>query len=59
MSARTAKSSGGWLPPGGYTSCNRWALDNREALVAYADRIEEQGTAAEQLHEFLANAPEQ
>ena len=56
--ARTAKSSGGWLPPGGYTSCNQWALDNRDALVAYADRIAEEGTAAEQLHDFLANTPD-
>jgi hypothetical protein len=55
--APAAKSAAGWLPPGGYTSCNQWALDNRVALVAYADRIAEQGTAAEQLHEFLDNTP--
>ena len=59
VKAQAAKSAGKWLPPGGYTTCNQWALDNRDALVAYADRIAEQGTAAEQLHEFLANAPGQ
>ena len=58
VSARPKKSSSGWLPPGGYTTCNQWALDNRDALVAYADRIAEQGTAAEQLHDYLANTPD-
>ncbi len=43
-----------WLPPGGYTACNAWALENRPALEAYAQRIEQDGTAAEQLQAFLA-----
>ena len=58
VSAPSAKVSVGWLPPGGYTSCNQWALDNKDALIAYADRVAEQGTAAEQLHEFLASKPQ-
>lgn len=55
-----ARSAGGWLPPGGYTQCNQWALDNRDALESYAQRVGEQGTAAEQLQDFLASgsAPE-
>jgi hypothetical protein len=52
-----ANSFGGWLPPGGYASCNQWAIDNKEALVAYAVHVAEQGTAAEQLNEFLAKMP--
>jgi hypothetical protein len=46
-----------WLPPGGYTACNTWALENRLALEAYAQRIEQDGTAAEQLQAFLAAPP--
>jgi hypothetical protein len=45
---------GGWVPPGGYTQCSQWALNNREALTAYAQQIEEEGTAAEQLEKYLA-----
>ena len=45
---------GGWLPPGGYTQCSQWALDNREALTAYAQQIDGEGTAAEQLENYLA-----
>ena len=25
-----------WLPPGGYTACSAWALENRLALEAYS-----------------------
>ena len=57
VSAQPTNVRSGWLPPGGYTTCNQWASENRDALITYADRISEQGTAAEQLHEFLANAP--
>jgi hypothetical protein len=46
-----------WLPPGGYLSCNAWALENRAALEAYAQRTEQHGTAAEQLQAFLATPP--
>ena len=49
-----ASSTGGWLPPGGYTQCSQWALDNREALTAYAQQIDDEGTAAEQLEKYLA-----
>jgi hypothetical protein len=44
----------GWVPPGGYTQCSQWALDNREALTAYAQQISDEGTAAEQLEKYLA-----
>ncbi len=43
----------GWVPPGGYAACNSWALHNRQALEAYASGIEREGTAAEQLLQFL------
>lgn len=43
-----------WLPPGGYVQCSQWALDNREALTAYAQQIDSEGTAAEQLEHYLA-----
>jgi hypothetical protein len=43
----------GWLPPGGYAGCSRWALENRAGLDAYAERIARDGTAAEQLQPFL------
>ena len=45
----------GWVPPGGYTQCSQWALDNREALTVYAQQVEEEGTAAEQLEKYLAH----
>ncbi len=48
----------GWLPPGGYGQCTQWALDNRVALEAYALRIAEDGTAAEQLQGYLAGDPD-
>lgn len=43
----------GWRPPGGYAGANGWSLRNREALEAYARRIEADGTAAEQLEGWL------
>lgn len=48
----------GWVPPGGYDGCTKWALDNRDALEHYARQIEEAGTAAEQLRRFLTEHPE-
>jgi hypothetical protein len=48
----------GWLPPGGYAACNTWALENREALEAYAVQVQSDGTAAEQLQRFLDSGPE-
>ena len=48
----------GWLPPGGYAQCSQWALENRVALAAYAQRIAEDGTAAEQLQQNLAGHPD-
>ena len=51
------KAPDAWVPPGGYDSCNAWALENRLALEAYAQRIERDGTAAEQLRAFLAAPP--
>lgn len=48
----------GWVPPGGYDGCTQWALDNRDALEHYARQVEEEGTAAEQLHHYLAEHPE-
>ena len=48
----------GWLPPGGYEQCSQWALENRVALEAYAHRIAQDGTAAEQLQQYLADHPE-
>jgi hypothetical protein len=43
-----------WTPPGGYQTCTQWSLDNRQALEAYAAQIEHEGTAAEQLQQYLA-----
>ena len=54
---RKIKAADGWLPPGGYAHCNQWALDNRAGLEVYAQRVAEQGTAAEQLHAFLVANP--
>jgi hypothetical protein len=48
-------ASDGWLPPGGYDGVSQWALDNRAALEAYAQGIENNGTAAEQLQNFLSD----
>lgn len=48
----------GWVPPGGYDGCTKWALDNRDALEHYARQIEDKGTAAEQLQRYLAEHPE-
>lgn len=52
------KAPDGWLPPGGYDECTQWALDNRAALELYAQRIEAEGTAAEQLYRYLAQHPD-
>ncbi|MBC7649912.1 MAG: hypothetical protein H7197_12505 [Vitreoscilla sp.] len=49
-----ANAPDGWLPPGGYAQCSQWALDNREALTAYAQQIDNEGTAAEQLEKYLS-----
>ncbi|MES2316982.1 MAG: hypothetical protein V4631_05760 [Pseudomonadota bacterium] len=48
----------GWVPPGGYDGCTKWALDNRDALEHYARQNEDEGTAAEQLQRFLDEHPE-
>lgn len=47
----------GWVPPGGYVACNAWALENKGALQSYAERVDRDGTAAEQLQAFLETAP--
>ncbi|MDW5443213.1 hypothetical protein [Polaromonas sp. SM01] len=56
--SRPVAVADGWLPPGGYGQCTQWALDNRVALEAYAQRIAEDGTAAEQLQRYLAGHPD-
>lgn len=48
----------GWVPPGGYDGCTKWALDNRDALEYYAQQVDQEGTAAEQLQRYLAEHPE-
>jgi hypothetical protein len=48
----------GWVPPGGYEGCTKWALENREALEHYARQVDADGTAAEQLQRYLAEHPE-
>ena len=48
----------GWLPPGGYEKCSKWALENRVALEVYAQHIAQYGTAAEQLQQYLASHPD-
>ncbi|MDO8441406.1 MAG: hypothetical protein Q7S97_09445 [Polaromonas sp.] len=48
----------GWVPPGGYEQCSQWALENRVALEAYAQRIAQDGTAAEQLQKYLTGHPD-
>lgn len=53
VAAPIVSAPDGWVPPGGYASSNAWALDNRQALEAYASGIEREGTAAEQLLQFL------
>ena len=44
-------ASDGWQQPGGYEGVSRWALNNRAALEAYAQGIEQNGT---QLQRFLS-----
>lgn len=48
----------GWTPPGGYAGSTNWERDNRLAIEQYARRIDEEGTAADQLQQFLAEHPE-
>ena len=48
-------ASDGWLPPGGYEGVTQWALDNRVALAAYAQDIEQNGAAAKHLQRFLSD----
>lgn len=48
-------ASEGWLPPGGYEGVTQWALDNRVALEAYAQGIEQNGTETEQLQRFVSD----
>ncbi|PWF49126.1 hypothetical protein C7C56_008350 [Massilia glaciei] len=58
LAPQIVQAPDGWVPPGGYDGCTKWALDNREALEHYAREIEDQGTAAEQLQRFLDGHPE-
>ena len=51
--AADVQAPDGWLPPGGYSSSNAWALENRAALDAYAQRVDRDGTAAEQMQAWL------
>ena len=51
------KAPDAWVPPSGYDACNAWALENRLALEAYAQRIAQDRTAAEQLQTYLAAPP--
>jgi len=51
---RPVALSDGRSPPRGYEECSQWALENRAALDAYAQRIVRDGTAAEQLQQYLA-----
>jgi hypothetical protein len=53
VAAPDVQAPDGWLPPGGYAASNAWALDNRAALDAYAQRVDLDGTAAEQMQAFL------
>ncbi len=58
LALQIVQAPDGWVPPGGYDGCTKWALDNRDALEHYARQIEEEGTAAEQLQRFLDEHPE-
>ncbi|MDO5624105.1 MAG: hypothetical protein Q4G71_05405 [Pseudomonadota bacterium] len=58
--AATARTTGAqasatesWLPPGGYSRADAWALENWQALEHYAAQIEAHGTAAEELQQYL------
>jgi hypothetical protein len=55
--ASKAAPTDGWVPPGGYPVCHLWAQENRDALEAYAAQVEHEGTAAEQLQQFLDENP--
>ncbi|QTD46456.1 hypothetical protein [Ottowia testudinis] len=52
-SGRAKVSEPAWLPPGGYTVANAWAMENHQALEDYAAHIAQQGTAAEQMQQYL------
>ena len=56
--SRAELTSDGWRPPGGYAEPDLWASENRVALEQYAQRNEQDGTAAEQLQHFLAQHPD-
>ena len=49
-----ASVSGGWCPPGGSAQCSQWAVDNRKALTAYAQQVNDESTAAVQPEKYLA-----
>ena len=49
-----ASVSGGWCPPGGSAQCSQWAVDNRKALTAYAQQVNDEGTAGAQPEKYLA-----
>lgn len=52
------RAADGWVPPGGYDGCTKWALDNRDAIERHARQTEDEGTAAEQLRRYLAEHPD-
>ncbi len=54
-SEQISQAKKGWLPPGGYTQANAWALENRAALEDYATRIATYGTAADELEQYLTS----
>ena len=56
VTAPDVQAPDGWLPPGGYAASNAWTLANRAALDAYAERVDRDGTAAEQMQAYLARA---
>ena len=49
-----ASATGGWLMCGEYAQCSRLVLDNREALTAYAQQVDDEVTAAVQFGKYLA-----
>ena len=49
-----ASATGGWLLCGESAQCSRLVLDNREALTAFAQQVDDEGTAAVQLEKCLA-----
>lgn len=55
---RIVEAPDGWVPPGGYDSCNEWALENRAAIELHAQENQAFGTAAEQMQRYLDEHPE-